>query len=36
VTLAATAAAVAVVLVLILTHHSATGITAGGGTVGKP
>jgi len=36
VTLVATAAAVAVVLILIFTHHSATGITAAGGTVGKP
>jgi hypothetical protein len=36
VTLVATVAAVAVVLIVIFTHHSATGITAGGGTVGKP
>jgi hypothetical protein len=36
VTLIATVVAVAVVLIVIFTHHSATGITAGGGTVGKP
>jgi hypothetical protein len=36
VTLIATAVAVAVVLILVLTRHSATTITAGGGTVGLP
>ena len=36
-TIAATAAAaITVVLILILTHHSATNITAAGGTVGVP
>jgi hypothetical protein len=36
VTIAATAAAVAVVLTILLTRHSPTSITAGGGTVGVP